>query len=238
MGGSISAACVPVNFMGRALGVLHVTGAKGKPPNPEQIAQLTALGVHAGNRIGTLRAFERSQLQASTDSLTGLTNRRAAEEVLANLDRLAFDLEQIAARHGLEKIKTIGDAFMVTANLLEPHPDPVMAGVRFAFEMVEAARRNPAGWQVRLGIHVGSVIAGVIGRSKFSFDLWGDTVNTAARLSDLGFEGGVYLSGAAWERVAGRCPGRCLGRVSLKGKGEIEVYLGATPDRGLAQPFV
>ncbi|HEX6239594.1 MAG TPA: HAMP domain-containing protein, partial [Polyangiales bacterium] len=65
MGGALSAACVPVNFMGRALGVLHVTGAKGKPPNPEQIAQLTALGVHAGNRIGTLRAFERSQLQAS-----------------------------------------------------------------------------------------------------------------------------------------------------------------------------
>jgi diguanylate cyclase (GGDEF)-like protein len=85
MGGSLSAACVPVNFMGRALGVLHVAGAKGKPPNPEQIAQLTALGVHAGNRIGTLRAFERSQLQASTDSLTGLANRRAAEEILANL---------------------------------------------------------------------------------------------------------------------------------------------------------
>ncbi len=85
MGGALSAACVPVNFMGRALGVLHVTGAKGKPPNPEQIAQLTALGVHAGNRIGTLRAFERSQLQASTDSLTGLSNRRVAEEVLANL---------------------------------------------------------------------------------------------------------------------------------------------------------
>jgi GAF domain-containing protein len=83
MGGSLSAACVPVNFMGRALGVLHVAGAKGKPPNPEQIAQLTALGVHAGNRIGTLRAFERSQLQASTDSLTGLANRRAAEEILA-----------------------------------------------------------------------------------------------------------------------------------------------------------
>lgn len=85
MGGSLSAACVPVNFMGRALGVLHVSGAKGKPPNPEQIAQLTALGVHAGNRIGTLRAFARSQLQASTDSLTGLTNRRAAEEILASL---------------------------------------------------------------------------------------------------------------------------------------------------------
>ena len=93
--------------------------------------------------------------------------------------------------------------FMATANLLEPHADPVMAGVRFAFEMVEAARRNPAGWQIRLGIHVGSVVAGVIGRSKFSFDLWGDTVNTAARLSDLGAEGAVYLSGAAWHGSRG-----------------------------------
>ena len=161
---------------------------------------------------------ERRQLTVVFGDLVGFTTYcelHSAEEVLANLDRLAFDLEQIAARHGLEKIKTIGDAFMVTANLLEPHPDPVMAGVRFAFEMVEAARRNPAGWQVRLGIHVGSVIAGVIGRSKFSFDLWGDTVNTAARLSDLGVEGGVYLTGAAWQRVQGRCPGRCLGRVSL-----------------------
>jgi diguanylate cyclase (GGDEF)-like protein len=107
MGGSISAACVPVNFMGRALGVLHVTGAKGKPPNPEQIAQLTALGVHAGNRIGTLRAFERSQLQASTDSLTGLTNRRAAEEVLANL--LAVDSAFAVVMADLDNFKRLND---------------------------------------------------------------------------------------------------------------------------------
>jgi diguanylate cyclase (GGDEF)-like protein len=107
MGGSISAACVPVNFMGRALGVLHVTGAKGKPPNPEQIAQLTALGVHAGNRIGTLRAFERSQLQASTDSLTGLTNRRVAEEVLANL--LAVDSAFAVVMADLDFFKRLND---------------------------------------------------------------------------------------------------------------------------------
>lgn len=107
MGGALSAACVPVNFMGRALGVLHVTGAKGKPPNPEQIAQLTALGVHAGNRIGTLRAFERSQLQASTDSLTGLTNRRAAEEVLANM--LAVDSSFAVVMADLDYFKRLND---------------------------------------------------------------------------------------------------------------------------------
>jgi diguanylate cyclase (GGDEF)-like protein len=107
MGGALSAACVPVNFMGRALGVLHVTGAKGKPPNPEQIAQLTALGVHAGNRIGTLRAFERSQLQASTDSLTGLTNRRVAEEVLANL--MAVDSAFAVVMADLDFFKRLND---------------------------------------------------------------------------------------------------------------------------------
>jgi diguanylate cyclase (GGDEF)-like protein len=107
MGGALSAACVPVNFMGRALGVLHVAGAKGKPPNPEQIAQLTALGVHAGNRIGTLRAFERSQLQASTDSLTGLTNRRVAEEVLANL--LANETAFAVVMADLDYFKRLND---------------------------------------------------------------------------------------------------------------------------------
>jgi diguanylate cyclase (GGDEF)-like protein len=107
MGGSLSAACVPVNFMGRALGVLHVAGAKGKPPNPEQIAQLTALGVHAGTRIGTLRAFERSQLQASTDSLTGLTNRRAAEEVLSNL--MAVDSAFAVVMADLDYFKRLND---------------------------------------------------------------------------------------------------------------------------------
>jgi diguanylate cyclase (GGDEF)-like protein len=107
MGGSLSAACVPVNFMGRALGVLHVAGAKGKPPNPEQIAQLTALGVHAGNRIGTLRAFERSQLQASTDSLTGLSNRRVAEEVLANF--IAVDTAFAVVMADLDFFKRLND---------------------------------------------------------------------------------------------------------------------------------
>jgi diguanylate cyclase (GGDEF)-like protein len=93
--------------MGRALGVLHVAGAKGKPPNPEQIAQLTALGVHAGNRIGTLRAFERSQLQASTDSLTGLANRRAAEEILANL--MSIDSAFAVVMTDLDYFKRLND---------------------------------------------------------------------------------------------------------------------------------
>jgi adenylate cyclase len=196
-------------------------------------ALLPALAVRelqTSDRIAPRRFEDVAVVFGDLVGFTSYCERHPVEEVLANLDRLAFDLEQIAASHGLEKIKTIGDAFMATANLLEPHADPVLASVRFAFEMVAAARRNAACWQLRLGIHVGAVMAGVIGRSKFSFDLWGDTVNTAARLSALDGQEGVYLSGAAWRRIEGRWPGHGLGRINLKGKGEIEVYLCASPD--------
>ncbi len=203
-------------------------------------AILPALAVRelqTSDRIAPRRFEDVAVVFGDLVGFTSYCERHPVEEVLANLDHLAFDLEQVAARHTLEKIKTIGDAFMATANLLEPHDDPVMASVRFAFEMVEAARRNPACWQLRVGIHVGPVVAGVIGRSKFSFDLWGDTVNTAARLAALDGEGAVYLSGAAWHRLEGRWPGDCLGCVHLKGKGEVEVYRGAPPEDKPARPL-
>ncbi len=188
------------------------------------------------DRIAPRRFEEVAVVFGDLVGFTSYCERHPAEEVVANLDRLAFDLEQIAVSHALEQIKTTGDGFMATANLLEAHADPVMAAVRFAFEMVEAALRNPARWQIRLGIHIGSVVAGVIGRRKFSFDLWGDTVNTAARLSGLSSEGAVYLSGSAWRRIEGRWPGRCLGRMSLKGKGEVEVYLCTPQGAAPAEP--
>lgn len=84
-GGPCSAACVPVSFVGRALGVLHATGPEGIPPTAEQVGQLTTLSTQAGARIGTVRAFEKTQLQASTDSLTGLVNRRTFETQVRGL---------------------------------------------------------------------------------------------------------------------------------------------------------
>jgi diguanylate cyclase (GGDEF)-like protein len=83
--GACSAVCVPVTFMGRSLGVLHATGPEHAPPDPEQVFKLAALATQAGARIGTVRAFERTQLQASTDSLTGLVNRRTLERQLRGL---------------------------------------------------------------------------------------------------------------------------------------------------------
>src|SRR3546814_13130452 len=103
----------------------------------------------------------------------------------------------------MEKIKTVGDAFMATAGLLCDLPEPVLAGVLCGFEMIEATKQCKPDWQVRVGIHQGPVVAGVIGRSQFLYDLWGGTVTTAARIPAWDAAATVVLS--AWRgRAAGR----------------------------------
>jgi diguanylate cyclase (GGDEF)-like protein len=106
-GGPCSAVCVPVSFMGRALGVLHATGPDGQPPIAEQAAQLTTLATQAGARIGTVRAFEKTQLQASTDGLTGLVNRRTVETEIRGL--ISSGATFALAVADLDRFKMIND---------------------------------------------------------------------------------------------------------------------------------
>jgi len=174
-------------------------------------------------RIAPRRYDNVAVLFADVIGFTSYCDQNTPEEVVAHLHQLAGIFEDITHAHGLEKIKTIGDAFLATANLLDRNQDPVMASVRAAFALAEAAGQTPAGWQVRSGIHVGSVVAGMVGSRKFSFDLWGDTVNFAARLSSIGNEPAVHLSATAWELVATRSKGTPLGSIELKGKGNVDV---------------
>ncbi|MGU3538017.1 adenylate/guanylate cyclase domain-containing protein [Methylobacterium sp. A54F] len=155
---------------------------------------------------------------------TAWCHDQSPEAVVAEVQRLAEAFEVVAKRYGLEKIKTIGDAFMATGNLLSPHDDPVKAAVCCARDMVAVADGGAIRWRVRAGVHVGAVVGGIVGRSKFTFDLWGDTVNVAARLCALGTGNAVHLSEMAFRRIRSEenlCP---VGKVFLKGKGEYEVY--------------
>lgn len=163
-------------------------------------------------------------LFSDVTGFTSYCDKHAPETVMENLQTLVARFEEISERHGLEKIKTIGDAFMATAGLLDDSSNPSLQCVQAGLEMCAATNELPSGWKVHVGVHVGPVIAGVVGKRKYHFDVWGDTVNTASRVTDLAGDDGLVLSEQAWRDVADQCEGSTAGRFQVKGKGEMEVY--------------
>ena len=139
----------------------------------------------------------------------------------------AFD--ELADVAGLEKIKTVGDAYMVAGGIPAPRPDHLTAVLEMAMRMGDAIARAGSryghGLQLRIGIDTGPVVAGVIGRRKFSYDLWGDAVNTASRMESHGMPGRVHVT----ERVARAAQHHFefepRGRIDVKGKGPMHTYL-------------
>ncbi|MBM6581952.1 response regulator [Microvirga sp. BT689] len=166
---------------------------------------------------------------ADVVGFTAYCDHLTPEEIVANLHVYASTFEEIASQHGLEKIKTVGDGLLATANLLLPNLDPVMSSIECAASTIASTRRLPLPWDVRVGIHIGPVVAGVVGRQKFSFDIWGDTVNVAARLAGYGTQSSINVSAAAWERVRTRVDATPLGPIPIKGKGDVEAYRVAAP---------
>src|SRR5437764_9035503 len=156
---------------------------------------------------------------------TAYSAHRGPEEILSHLQTLVEAFEQLCLKHSLEKIKTIGDSFMATAGLMARLDNPALNCVRCGLEMVVAARELPARWQVRVGVHVGPVIAGVVGHRKYQYDVWGDAVNTASRMEQAATAGSVCVNKDTWNLIAEHCSGRSLGQFRLKGKGEQELFV-------------
>jgi CheY-like chemotaxis protein len=163
-------------------------------------------------------------LFADIVGFTPYCDRNPPAQVLSHLQRLVEEWEEIALVHGVQKIKTLGDAVMAAAGLLDPVDNPVLRCIRCGQDMIAAAHRVLSSWDLRVGIHVGPVVAGVLGRRQYLFDLWGDTVNTAARMESHGVPGAITLSEAAWRRVAHCCRAESRGGVDVKGKGRLEVF--------------
>lgn len=165
-------------------------------------------------------------LFADIVGFTRWCDTREPEAVLPHLQRLVETWERTVARHGLLKIKTIGDGFLAVGGLLPPFDDPVLRCVRCGTDMLADVAGLDVGWALRIGVHVGPVVAGLLGHRQFQFDLWGDTVNTAARVEHHGEEGSITLSATAWRQLPGRgARGRSLGRVAVKGKGDLELFV-------------
>jgi class 3 adenylate cyclase len=167
-------------------------------------------------------------LFADIVGFTQLTRRLPAEEVVGMLGRLFARFDELVAERGLEKIKTIGDAYMVAGGLPEPMDDHAARVVDLGLAMIEAASHEGgrmADLQLRVGVHSGSVIGGVIGHRKFSFDVWGETVNVASRLESQGIAGRVQVSARTWALVGEGFEAEKRGPIYLRGHGVLETYI-------------
>ena len=145
------------------------------------------------------------------------------------LNELFSAFDRLAATHGLEKIKTIGDAYMVVGGIPQPRADHAAAITRMGLDMQDAiasyATRTGSDLTIRIGIHSGSIVAGVIGENKFIYDLWGDTVNTASRMESAGVAGRVHVSEATAADLRDHFELEARGPVEIKGKGLMSTFL-------------
>ena len=169
-----------------------------------------------------------SILFADVVDFTPLAERLPPAEVVGVLDHLFSHFDVLAERHGLEKIKTIGDCYMVAAGVPEPRPDHARALALMALDMQTAMRSvdemGHLGLELRVGINSGPVVAGVIGRKRFLYDLWGDAVNTASRMESHGTSGRIQITRATKELLGDEFVCEPRGTISLKGKGEMEAW--------------
>jgi adenylate cyclase len=174
------------------------------------------------------RHDEASILFADMEGFTAQASETAPDELVRFLNRVFSDFDRLVDRHGLEKIKTTGDAYMVISGAPAARPDHAQALATLALEMREAAMewRDPRGRRVpvRIGISSGPIVAGVVGTRKFFYDVWGDAVNVAARMETTGVAGKIQISHSVYERLKDQFVLESRGEIEVKGKGSMQTW--------------
>ncbi|MEZ4740812.1 MAG: adenylate/guanylate cyclase domain-containing protein [Flavobacteriales bacterium] len=197
---------------------------------PEEVAE----ELKAKGEADAVQIDQVSVLFTDFKGFTALSEQVTPKQLVKDLHECFSAFDRICEVHNLEKIKTIGDAYMAAGGLPTPNATHATDVIKAAFEMRDfiaegKARKIAAGlpfFEIRIGIHTGPVVAGIVGVKKFSYDIWGDTVNTASRMESSGEAGQVNISEATYELVKDE-PGLTFtsrGKVQAKGKGEMEMY--------------
>jgi adenylate cyclase len=217
--------------------LLLVTFARGRETAQARVESLllNVLPAEIAQRLQADRGSiadhfdDASILFADVVDFTPLSSQLDAREVVDLLDRLFTSFDELVDRHDVEKIKTIGDCYMVAAGVPRRRPDHAHALARLALELRECARNclpEGAGHDLRLriGISSGPVVAGVIGRRRFLYDLWGDTVNMASRMESHGTPDEIQITRSTWQLVRDEFVTEPIGFVEVKGKGAVETW--------------
>jgi adenylate cyclase len=163
---------------------------------------------------------------------TALSEKLTPKELVKDLHECFTAFDNIMQKHGMEKIKTIGDAYMAAGGLPTPNKTHTADVVNAAIEIRKFMDDNKAikiennqpYFEIRIGVHTGPVVAGIVGVKKFSYDIWGDTVNTASRMESSGEVGQINISGTTYELVKDKFNCKHRGKITAKGKGEIDMY--------------
>jgi len=167
-------------------------------------------------------------LFADIVGFTQLSERISPTELVNLLNEIFSAFDHLTEKHNLEKIKTIGDAYMVASGLPKPHPDHAAAIAEMALDMQQEIQqfnqKHHAELSIRIGINTGSVVAGVIGTKKFIYDLWGDAVNTASRMESHGIPGMIQVTAATYQHLQDNYVFQERGTILVKGKGEMMTY--------------
>lgn len=198
----------------------------------------TALELKLHNKVQPIRYESVTVMFTDFKGFTSIAETMPPESLIAILDECFRMFDAIIAKHNLEKIKTIGDSYMCAGGLPKENTSHPVDTVLAAFEMLEELQllmlRKPpeqqAIFEMRIGIHTGPVVAGVVGSHKFAYDIWGDTVNVAARLEQGGTVGKINISETTYEQIRHQFHCTYRGRLAAKNKGEIAMYFVDGPE--------
>jgi class 3 adenylate cyclase len=184
--------------------------------------------MRGGERHIADRYDEAGVLFVDIVGFTRMSAELEPEEIVTPLERFFVSFDELVDKHGLEKIKTIGDAYLVAAGLPEPSADYAEAIADFALDLQKTAHglSGPDGnhVEIRIGFHCGPLIAGVIGESRFLYDMWGDHVNVASRMESLGAHGKIQTSDAARDILADKFTFELRGSVEVKSRGDMQTW--------------